>query len=39
MPAAGLWKREDIDRFAVGIYRKILGEPNTISNKVILKTL
>ena len=39
MTAAGLWKRQDIDRFEAGIYRKILGEPNTISNKVILNTM
>jgi hypothetical protein len=39
MAAAGLWRRQDIDRFEAGIYRKILGEPNTISNKVILNTM
>ena len=39
MAAAGLWKRKDIDRFEVGIYRKILGAPNTISNKAILNTM
>jgi ERCC4-type nuclease len=36
---AGLWRRQDIDRIEAGIYRKILGEPNTISNKVILNTM
>ena len=39
MVAAGLWRRQDIDRIEAGIYRKILGEPNTISNKVILNTM
>jgi hypothetical protein len=39
MAAAGLWKRQDIDRFEAGIYRKILGAPNTISNKAILNTM
>jgi hypothetical protein len=39
MAAAGLWRRQDIDRIEAGIYRKILGEPNTISNKVILNTM
>ena len=39
MAAAGLWKRKDIDRFEAGIYRKILGAPNTISNKAILNTM
>ena len=39
MAAAGLWKRQDIDRFEAGIYRKIVGGPNTISNKVILNTM
>ena len=39
MAAAGLWKRKDIDRFEAGIYRKILGAPNNISNKTILISL
>ena len=39
MAAAGLWKRQDIDRFEAGIYRKILGAPNNISNKAILNTM
>jgi hypothetical protein len=39
MAAAGLWKRQDIDRFEASIYRKILGVANTISNKVILNTM
>jgi hypothetical protein len=37
MSAAGLWKRQDIDRSA--IYRKILGLPNNIPNKAILNTM
>ena len=37
--AVGLWRRQDIDRIEADIYRKILGEPNTISNKVILNTM
>ena len=39
MAAAGLWKRQDIDRFEAGVYRKILGVANTISNKVVLNTM
>ena len=39
MAAAGLWKRQDIDRFEAGIYRKILGAPNTINKKAILNTM
>jgi hypothetical protein len=39
MAAAGLWKRQDIDRFEAGIYRKILGAANTIPNKAILNTM
>ena len=39
MAAAGLWKRQDIDLFEAGIYRKILGAPNTITNKAILNTM
>ena len=39
MAAAGLWKRQDIDRFEAGIYRKILGAANNISKKVILNTM
>ena len=38
MSAAGLWKRQDIDRFEAGIYRKILGVANNIPNKTILNT-
>jgi hypothetical protein len=39
MAAAGLWKRQDIDRFEASIYRKILGAANDVSNKVILNTM
>jgi hypothetical protein len=38
MAEAGLWKTQDIDRFEAGIYRKILGSPNSIPNKAILNT-
>ena len=36
---AGLWKRQDIDRFEAAIYRKILGVANNIPNKAILNTM
>ena len=39
LAAAGLWKRQDIDRFEAGIYRRILGAPNNIPNKAILNTM
>ena len=39
MAAAGLWKRQEIDRFEAGIYRKILGAANNIPNKAILNTM
>ena len=39
MAAAGLWKRQDIDRFEAAIYRKILGVTNNIPNKAILNTM
>ena len=39
MAAAGLWKRQDIDRFEAAIYRKILGVANNIPNKAILNTM
>ena len=39
MAAAGLWKRQEIDRFEAGIYRKILGAVNHVSNKVLLNTM
>ena len=39
MSAAGLWKRQEIDRFEAAMYRKILGLPNNIPNKAILNTM
>jgi hypothetical protein len=36
---AGLWKRQEIDHFEAGIYRKILGGPNTVPKKAILNTM
>ena len=39
MAAAGLWKRQDIDRFEAAIYRKILGVADNIPNKAILNTM
>jgi hypothetical protein len=39
MAATGFWKRQDIDRIEAKIYRKILGVANTISNKVVLKSM
>ncbi len=39
MSAAGLWKRQDNDRFEAAIYRKILGVTNNIPNKAILNTM
>ena len=37
--AAGLWKRQDIDRIEASLYRKVLGVCNMVSNKVILNTM
>ena len=39
MVAAGLWKRQDVDRIEASLYRKVLGVSNMISNKVILNTM
>ena len=39
MAAAGLWKRQDIDRLEAAIYRKILGVANNNTNKAILNTM
>ena len=36
MVAAGLWKREDIDRMEAQLFREANGLPNVISNKAIL---
>ena len=34
--AAGLWKREDIDRIEAQLFREVNSLPNVISNKAIL---
>jgi hypothetical protein len=39
MSAAGLWKRQAIDRLEAAIYRKILGVPNNIPYKAIINTM
>jgi endo-1,4-beta-D-glucanase Y len=39
MVAAGLWKRQDVDRIEASLYRKILGVSNMISNKAVLNTM
>ena len=39
MVAAGMWKRQDIDRIEVSLYRKVLGVSNIVSNKAILNTM
>ena len=39
MVAAGIWKRQDIDRIEASLFRKVLGIGNMISNKVILNTM
>jgi sortase (surface protein transpeptidase) len=39
MVAAGLWKRQDIDRIEASLYRKVLGVCNMVSIKVILNTM
>ena len=39
MVAAGLWKRQDIDRIEASLYRKVLGVSNIVSNKTILNTM
>ena len=36
MAAAGLWKREDIDRLKAQVFREVNGLPNVISNKAIM---
>ena len=36
MVAAGLWKREDIDRMETQLFTEVNGFPNVISNKAIL---
>ena len=39
MVAAGIWKRQDIDRIEASLYRKVLGIGNMISNRAILNTM
>ena len=39
MVSAGLWKRKDIDRIEVSLYRKVLRRNNMVSNKVILHSM
>jgi hypothetical protein len=39
MVAAGIWKRQDVDRIEASLYRKVLNVSNMISNKVILNTM
>ena len=34
--AAGLWKREDVDRLEAQLFREVNGLPNVISNKAIM---
>ena len=36
MVAAGLWKREDIDRMEAQLFREVNGLTNMISNKAIM---
>jgi hypothetical protein len=36
MVAAGLWKKEDIDRLEAQLFREVNGLPNVISNKAIM---
>ena len=39
MVAAGLWKRQDIDRVESGLYRKVLRVGNNVPNRAILNTM
>ena len=39
MVAAGVWKRQDIDRIEASLYRKVLGVGNMVSNKAILNSM
>ena len=39
MVAAGIWKRQDIDRIEASLYRKVLGIGNMISNRAIYNTM
>ena len=39
MVAAGIWKRQDVDRIEASLNRKVLGVSNMISNRAILNTM
>jgi hypothetical protein len=39
MVAAGIWKRQYIDKIEASMYRKVLGIGNIISNRAILNTM
>ena len=39
MVAAGVSKRQEIDRIEASLYRKVLGVGNMVSNKAILNTM
>ena len=36
MMAAGLWKREDIDRLEAELFREVNSLPNVVSNRAIM---
>ena len=36
MVAAGMWKREDIDRLETLLFREVNSLPNVISNRAIM---
>ena len=39
MVAAGIWKRDDINRVEASLYRKVMRIGNNIPNKAILNTM
>ena len=39
MVAAGIWKRDDINRVEASLYRKVMKIGNNIPNKAILNTM
>ena len=39
MVAAGIWKRDDINRVEASLYRKVMRIGNNITNKAILNTM
>ena len=39
MVAAGVWKRDDINRIEASLYRKVMRIGNNISNKAILNPM